>query len=55
MDSVLAECMQEIAKFEGDDNTPINLGGGCDGVMTAVTDPFTQEWVFSAVERQGVC
>jgi len=43
MDSVLAECEKEMARYEGDEKTPINFGGGCDRVMTAVTDPFIQE------------
>ena len=39
----LSGCMEEIAKFPGADLTPINLGGGCEGVMDMVTAPFTQE------------
>lgn len=35
--------MEEIAKFPGADLTPINMGGGCEGVMDIVTAPFTQE------------
>jgi len=43
MDKVLAKCMKHLEDFKGDDKTPINVGGGCEGVMYAVTDPFVQE------------
>jgi hypothetical protein len=43
MEEVLARCMTRLEAFEGDDKTPINVGGGCEGVMSAVTDPFIQE------------
>ena len=39
----LSGCMEEIAKYPDAESTPINLGGGCEGVMDTVTAPFTQE------------
>jgi len=35
--------MSEIEKYPGLDNTPVNMGGGCEGLMSAVTAPFEKE------------
>jgi hypothetical protein len=43
MEKYLAECRTEMEKYPGTDNTPINIGGGCQAVMDAVSSPFTQE------------
>lgn len=42
-DELLEQCMGELDKFRGVESIPINLGGGCESLMGAVTEPFTQE------------